>query len=403
VYCQLETLRKCLKPSVLLRALEELPSTLDATYERILLQIPEQYHYDAQIVFSLLAFSARPISLGEAAEAVAIDLDQQVFDPGNRLSDPRRVLKICSTLIAVSQFAIKRHEWDPVELAKDDESKELRFAHYSIKEYLLSERAPATFHLTDVDAHDMIARLSLTYILSSPSVLPLEYETALPFFHYASTHWHFHSKTIQRGHHSSTCTITLILLLFSAAHEIRLRNSARVSPDGPLYDELGNDAHIFVSVLYYASAFGLVAVCEQVMAGADVNAPGGYFGYALQAASSDGNKAVVRLLLDNGADVNAQGGNYGNALQAASSDGNEAVVRLLLENGADVNAQGGALQAASCSGNEAVVLLLLENGADVNAQGGAYGNALRAASWSGNKAVVRLLLDSGAEPVRGVQ
>jgi hypothetical protein len=88
------------------------------------------------------------------------------------------------------------------------------------------------------------------------------------------------------------------------------------------------------------------------------------------------NEATVRLLLDRGADVNAQGGYYGNALQAAAQrSGNEATVRLLLDRGADVNAQGGcygnALQAAAeRSGNEATVRLLLDRGADVNAQGG---------------------------------
>jgi hypothetical protein len=35
-----------------------------------------------------------------------------------------------------------------------------------------------------------------------------------------------------------------------------------------------------------------------------------------------------------GAEVNAQGGKYGNALQAASVGGHKAVVRLLLEEGA---------------------------------------------------------------------
>ena len=85
VVCQLDTLRTCLKRSVLLKALKELPKILDETYNRILLQIPEEYHYDAQIVFTLLAFSPHPISLGEAAEAVAIDLEQQLFDPQNRL------------------------------------------------------------------------------------------------------------------------------------------------------------------------------------------------------------------------------------------------------------------------------------------------------------------------------
>jgi ankyrin repeat protein len=59
----------------------------------------------------------------------------------------------------------------------------------------------------------------------------------------------------------------------------------------------------------------------------------------------------VKLLLENGAEVNAKGGKYGNALQAASLKDNEAIVKLLLENGAEVNAEGGeygnALQAAS--------------------------------------------------------
>jgi ankyrin repeat protein len=45
---------------------------------------------------------------------------------------------------------------------------------------------------------------------------------------------------------------------------------------------------------------------------------------------------VVQLLLDNGADINAQGGIYRNALQAASENKREKVVRLLLDNGASV-------------------------------------------------------------------
>jgi ankyrin repeat protein len=72
--------------------------------------------------------------------------------------------------------------------------------------------------------------------------------------------------------------------------------------------------------------------------------------------------------VDRGADVNAQGGEYGNALQAAARKGNEAVVQLLVNRGADVNAQGGeygnALQAAALNGHHQVVLRLLDLGAD---------------------------------------
>ncbi|KAJ1329892.1 ankyrin repeat domain-containing protein 50 [Microdochium nivale] len=136
--------------------------------------------------------------------------------------------------------------------------------------------------------------------------------------------------------------------------------------------------------------------------GADVNMQGGYYGNALQAASLgkfewvtkpilrngikvggyneivrtgfDGeNKKFVQLLLDEGANVNAQGGYFGNALQAASSTGNQTVVQLLLDKGADVHAQGGfhnsALQAASSGGHEEVVDLLRDHIAELASRG----------------------------------
>ena len=104
--------------------------------------------------------------------------------------------------------------------------------------------------------------------------------------------------------------------------------------------------------LYYALLAGLTEVLHAFLKmGADINAPGGRYGNALQAASNGGCEAIAKLLIEKGADVNAQGGRYGNALQAASDEGHEAIAKLLMENRADVNAQGGrygnALQAAS--------------------------------------------------------
>ena len=50
-------------------------------------------------------------------------------------------------------------------------------------------------------------------------------------------------------------------------------------------------------------------------------------------ASLHAHQDVLQMLLDLGADVNASGGAYGNALQAASLHGEETVVRILLEAG----------------------------------------------------------------------
>jgi hypothetical protein len=43
---------------------------------------------------------------------------------------------------------------------------------------------------------------------------------------------------------------------------------------------------------------------------------------------------VVKMLLDKGAEVNAQGGRYSNALQAASEGGRKVVVKMLVAWGA---------------------------------------------------------------------
>ena len=135
--------------------------------------------------------------------------------------------------------------------------------------------------------------------------------------------------------------------------------------------------------------------------GADINAQSGEYGSALQAAVVRGNIKVIRLLLDMGADVNTQGGKYGNAFTAAIDTTDMEIIELLLEKGANVNAQdeecGSALLFAVAGNNIDVIRLLLGQGADINAQGGWYGNALHTAVYCCKIDVIQLLLDWGAD------
>ena len=103
--------------------------------------------------------------------------------------------------------------------------------------------------------------------------------------------------------------------------------------------DIARDLQTIPEPLYYACLEGLAEVTVNLITikGADVNAQGGRYGNALQAASYSGHEQIVRLLVYLGADVNAQGGRYGNALQAASIRGHEQIVRLLVDKGAGVN------------------------------------------------------------------
>ncbi|KAL6832831.1 ankyrin repeat-containing domain protein [Trichoderma camerunense] len=66
----------------------------------------------------------------------------------------------------------------------------------------------------------------------------------------------------------------------------------------------------------------------------DVNAQGGFFGTALQAAAYHGRNLLVKLLLDKGANINVRGGNYQSALNAAVVRGCWDLVEILLKAGA---------------------------------------------------------------------
>jgi hypothetical protein len=60
--------------------------------------------------------------------------------------------------------------------------------------------------------------------------------------------------------------------------------------------------------------------------------------------SHGGNKTIVQVLLDKGADVNAQGGLYGNAVQAASARAHKEIVQLLRASGASNNSHNQGYQ-----------------------------------------------------------
>ncbi|KAH8678369.1 ankyrin repeat protein [Xylariales sp. PMI_506] len=401
VSCQFDVLETCLSPQEVQKALVNLPETLDDTYARILKNIPSGHRHYAKRILQFLSFSERPLRIDEAVDVIAVDITSRPrFDPENRIPVPAEISRYCSSLVVIVTRKRSFDDDDYWSVEKEKPITEIQLAHFSVKEYLTSDRLRESVandfekDFEESTARASIAEVCLSYQLNLARINQTysldQIESLYPLAKYSARYWASHAM-IAETYSKTSLTLAMELFFNQTSFEICCQ---LYSPDR--YSQKNQ------STLYYASSMGLFySVQELIHKGADVNAQGGHYGNALQAASSRGHEAVVQLLLEKGADVNAQGGNYGNALQAASERGYEAVVQLLLEKGADINAQGGhygnALQAASDRGYEAVVQLLLEKGADINAQGGRYGNALRAASNRGHKAVVQLLLEKGAD------
>ncbi|KAM0724130.1 hypothetical protein Q7P37_000011 [Cladosporium fusiforme] len=177
-----------------------------------------------------------------------------------------------------------------------------------------------------------------------------------------------------------------------------LENGADVNAEGGEY-HTALQAAVFVGGLNMISSLDIARLLLEY--GADVNAKGGEHHTALQAAVFFGDLDMIRLLLEYGADVNAEGGEYHTALQAAASDGSLDIVRLLFEYGADVNAKGGryhtALHAAVGRQRPGVSKLLLESGADVNARDTKASTPLHLATFNGYSDNSRLLVEHGAD------
>lgn len=167
VYCQLQELKKLksTKPKYVLEALHTLPKTLDEIYTRMLAGIAPMYHKEARTLLQWLAYSQTPPTLAQLAEAAIIDPSAQVSVDIENRGDIQDTLSILSGLVTL----IKRRGEDEssdngrfidntISNALDDDDNDLnydafyhqgitpntmiRLAHFSVKEYLESDRIP---------------------------------------------------------------------------------------------------------------------------------------------------------------------------------------------------------------------------------------------------------------------
>jgi len=317
VFCQLDALKKCLKVSAIRKSLKNLPKTLDDTYARILTNIEEDYQQEAINALLWLAFSERPLKIEEIAEAAVVNPQSDPpFNPEERFPNPNSVLQILAGLVTISPQLV------------------VRLAHFSVKEYLLSDRIPKglvrKFSASSITANDFIARSCLLYILhydeSDSKAMSSDDLKRFPLLQYACQFWYIHAKSIPVQSRKSIDPVSFRLFLSDTALLAWLQVHR---PDSPHEQPFSFPINACLP-LYYAADIGLEALVQQLLEyHVDVDAKNSDGTTALYRAAWNGHEAVVRLLLEHHADVDAKDSGGTTALYWAAWNGHEAVVRLL--------------------------------------------------------------------------
>jgi hypothetical protein len=402
VFCQLETLRHCLPQSVR-RTLNELPESLDDTYERVMMEIKRANQSHAYRMLQCLTVANRPLSVAELAELLAFDFEEAKggipkLNLNWRWEDHEQaVLSTCSSLVTV---------------VPNDRSPIVQFSHFSVKEFLMSDRLATSrrdisqYHISLVDAHTVLAQASLAVLLRDPDVNGHVDSAALAG--YAAQHWMAHARVENVASQVRDAMEDLFDLdkpYFEAW--VQLHDIDTASKD---LDEFPNmpASEPGARPLYYAATCGFHDLVEHLMLKYPqyASARGGLCGTALHSASFEGHLQVVRYLLRHGVDVNFRDSGNDTSLLLASWKGHRDVVQCLLEHGADIDLldqfHNTPLNLAALGGQVDAVRLLLDHNADVHSQDRLGRTPLHTVLGVGPRGdipqIVRLLLERGANP-----
>ena len=433
-------LRHCLAPS-LRDQLNALPQSLDATYERVLdeIQSTNQGRH-AHRLLQCLSVAMRPLCVEELAEVLTFELDARggelpKYHPDWRWEDQEHaVLSACSSLISI---------------VNSDNSRVIQFSHFSVKEYLTSERlstasgAVSRYYIAMEPAHLILAQSCLALLLHTNTSVDGEYnessekgggqdsEEGMPLLKYAAEHWTSHARVGNVLSYLKDVMETLFDLkkpYFEAWMQIRVISFA-YRGQSPLYIAA---LHGFYDLVQYLingrpeqinhhnnTEFSpLVAALRSkkhihvaellVKYGACVHIRGDPpLCHAVRFSDDSSRVNAVQFLLKRGARVNAGDMRLMTPLHYSAHMGCPEVSRILLEHGADVSLQNDfgqiPLHFVSNLGNkdegERLVLarlLLAGSCMDVNAQAGDGGTPLHSASQNRRPKIVQLLLARGA-------
>ena len=378
---------------------EELPETLDETYERILRGINKANRDNAHRLLQCLTVAVRPLQVAELAEILAVDFGTAGCGGTSKLNTNWRwedqqqaVLSTCSSLISI---------------VDEGGSQVVQFSHFSVKEYLTSARLGdssadvSRFHIFLEPAHTILAKACLGVLLRlDEHAREYTVHESFPLARYAAKYWVDHAKFEQVSSHIREAMEDLFDVekpCFDAwlrVHDIDQEVKSYLH-----HFSMGDYTKYDAAPLYYAVLCGFRDLAELLIVKypQQVDAIGGYNVSPLATALAMGNLDVAQLLYDHGAHVDVQGDDRRTPLYAAT--GHPKIVEWLLSRGADPHFlwEYSCLHMAAQSGQLEVARILLQHKADQNALNKEGQTPLHLASAGGHINVAQLLLEHGVD------
>ena len=300
VFCHLETLRQAHPPSVR-DILEGLPECLYATYEQILKGICKPNQRIAHRLMQCLVVAVHPLRIEELAEVLVVDFDAKgsppILKPGLRWAEQEKaVMSACSSL---------------VNIVDDGDSRIVQFSHYSVKEYLMSERlgesnSEATYyHIQLEPAHTILAQACLGVLLQLGHGVDHDSIQDFPLARYAAQYWVKHA---QFGNVASSIEDGMDRL-FDADKPHFLTWLWIYDEDDHSSTPSMRPSNLKPVPLYYACLFGFRDLARRLLKihPEYIHAQGGYHGTPFHASLSRGYVDLSSLLIEHLPDVDIRG------------------------------------------------------------------------------------------------